>query len=106
MQLGIWAPANMKVAKGDAELIKYELTPGSVSRNSCSKCGSFCYKVARPIENALPYSSLCPITLGQNPSISLRQLTLITVKILSESTTLEASRTSAERVLVLNALPS
>eukprot|EP00964_Phaeocystis_antarctica_P126824 scaffold90495_cov77-Phaeocystis_antarctica.AAC.1 len=48
MQLGIWAPANMKVAKGDAELIKYESTPGSVSRNSCSKCGSFCYTGRAP----------------------------------------------------------
>jgi hypothetical protein len=42
MQLGIFD--NFEVVKGDDTLIKYEATSG-VSRNSCSKCGSFCYKV-------------------------------------------------------------
>ena len=44
MQLGVYE--KLEVLKGDSDLIKYENTPGSgVFRNSCSKCGSFCYKI-------------------------------------------------------------
>lgn len=42
MQLGIFE--DFSVVKGDDKLIKYEASP-NVFRNTCSKCGSFCYKV-------------------------------------------------------------
>jgi hypothetical protein len=41
MQLGIFE--DLKVLKGEADLIAYEKTKGNF-RNSCSKCGSYCYK--------------------------------------------------------------
>jgi len=45
MQLGVWSTDNFKVVKGEDSLIKYGSTEGKVYRNSCSKCGSFCFKV-------------------------------------------------------------
>ena len=42
MQLGVFE--KLEVVKGDDKLIKYEGSKG-VFRNSCSNCGSFCYKV-------------------------------------------------------------
>jgi len=45
MQLGIFS--QMEFLQGDDDsLIRFEKNSGSgVFRNSCSKCGSFCYKV-------------------------------------------------------------
>jgi hypothetical protein len=44
MQLGIFE--NLDVLKGDDTLIIYEAVPGSGTvRKSCSKCGSFAYKI-------------------------------------------------------------
>jgi hypothetical protein len=42
MQLGVFD--DLKIIKGEDSLIKYEGSSG-VFRNSCSNCGSFCYKV-------------------------------------------------------------
>ena len=42
MQLGVFD--DLKVVKGEDSLIKYESSSG-VFRNSCSNCGSFCYKI-------------------------------------------------------------
>ena len=44
MQLGVFN--DLKVLKGEDSLIKFEANPGSGTiRNSCNKCGSFCYKI-------------------------------------------------------------
>ncbi|KAL3904366.1 MAG: hypothetical protein SGARI_004952 [Bacillariaceae sp.] len=44
MQLGVFE--KLEVLKGDDKLIAYEAQPGSGTiRKSCSKCGSFVYKV-------------------------------------------------------------
>lgn len=60
MQLGVFE--DIKVLKGDDSLIKYEHTPGSgVFRNSCPKCGSFCYKVLSNGAKVAPLGSLDPI---------------------------------------------
>ena len=42
MQLGVFP--ELEVLQGEDVLLKYEGS-GGVFRNSCSKCGSFCYKV-------------------------------------------------------------
>ena len=55
MQLGIFP--NMEVIKGDDGLIKYEGSKG-VFRNSCSKCGSFCYKVLGDGAKVAPLGAL------------------------------------------------
>jgi hypothetical protein len=43
LQLGIFP--KLEVIKGEGDLLAFEKSPGSgVFRNSCKKCGSFCYK--------------------------------------------------------------
>lgn len=42
MQLGVWN--DLKILSGEDDLIKYSGSSG-VYRNSCNKCGSFCYKI-------------------------------------------------------------
>lgn len=59
MQLGVWSPDHFKVLKGDDELIKYS-SSGTVFRNSCSKCGSFCYKVLPDGNFVVPLGALDP----------------------------------------------
>lgn len=44
MQLGVWD--DLKVKKGGDDLIQFEANPNAGTvRNSCTKCGSFCYKI-------------------------------------------------------------
>jgi hypothetical protein len=57
MQLGVWP--KVTVIKGDDSLIKYKSTP-TASRNSCSTCGSFCYKGLPDGANAVPLGALSP----------------------------------------------
>jgi hypothetical protein len=53
MQLGVWS--DVEIIKGGDDLIGFEKTPGSgVVRNSCAKCGSFCYKI-------LPSGKVAPL---------------------------------------------
>jgi hypothetical protein len=60
MQLGIFE--NFEVLKGDDSLIKYEhIKGGGVVRNSCSKCGSFCYKVLSNGAKVAPLGTLDPV---------------------------------------------
>uniref|UniRef100_A0A7S3P825 CENP-V/GFA domain-containing protein n=1 Tax=Amphora coffeiformis TaxID=265554 RepID=A0A7S3P825_9STRA len=61
MQLGVWTPDNFKVLKGDEKLIKYSSTEGKVYRNSCSTCGSFCYKVLPDGALVAPLGALEPV---------------------------------------------
>jgi len=61
MQLGVWSPDSFKVIKGDDELIKYASTDGKVYRNSCSNCGSFCYKVLPDGNFVAPLGALDPL---------------------------------------------
>jgi hypothetical protein len=58
MQLGIFP--NFEVLKGDDQLIKYASTEGSVYRNSCKNCGSFCYKVLPDGAKVAPLGALEP----------------------------------------------
>eukprot|EP00281_Chroomonas_sp_CCMP1168_P024013 CAMPEP_0206231118 /NCGR_PEP_ID=MMETSP0047_2-20121206/10656_1 /ASSEMBLY_ACC=CAM_ASM_000192 /TAXON_ID=195065 /ORGANISM="Chroomonas mesostigmatica_cf, Strain CCMP1168" /LENGTH=126 /DNA_ID=CAMNT_0053654655 /DNA_START=26 /DNA_END=406 /DNA_ORIENTATION=- len=60
MQLGVWAPASFKVLKGDDSLIKYSGS-ANVFRNSCSKCGSFCYKILPDGNMVAPLGALDPV---------------------------------------------
>lgn len=59
MQLGVFQ--NFEVLKGDDELIKYASTSGSVYRNSCKHCGSFCYKVLPDGAKVAPLGALEPV---------------------------------------------
>mmetsp|Transcript_114459 Transcript_114459/g.171154 ORF Transcript_114459/g.171154 Transcript_114459/m.171154 type:complete len:128 (-) Transcript_114459:166-549(-) len=55
MQLGIFP--NFEVVKGEDSLIKYESTKG-VFRNSCGKCGAFCFKVLGDGSKVAPLGAL------------------------------------------------
>lgn len=59
MQLGVFQ--NFEVIKGDDQLIKYASTSGSVFRNSCKNCGSFCYKVLPDGAKVAPLGALEPV---------------------------------------------
>ena len=59
MQLGVFQ--NFEVIKGDDQLIKYASTSGSVYRNSCKNCGSFCYKVLPDGAKVAPLGALEPV---------------------------------------------
>lgn len=59
MQLGVWTPDNFQVTKGDDTLIKYK-SGEKVFRNSCSSCGSFCYKVLPDGAMVAPLGALSP----------------------------------------------
>lgn len=54
-QLGIFP--KLEVLKGGDDLINYEATEGVV-RKSCSKCGSFCYKVIKGDTLVAPLGAL------------------------------------------------
>lgn len=57
MQLGIFE--KFEVVKGDDQLIKFEAVEGSGTfRNSCNKCGSFCYKVLGDGAKVAPLGAL------------------------------------------------
>eukprot|EP00591_Stephanopyxis_turris_P006809 CAMPEP_0195516548 /NCGR_PEP_ID=MMETSP0794_2-20130614/7627_1 /TAXON_ID=515487 /ORGANISM="Stephanopyxis turris, Strain CCMP 815" /LENGTH=129 /DNA_ID=CAMNT_0040645169 /DNA_START=86 /DNA_END=475 /DNA_ORIENTATION=- len=57
MQLGVFK--NMEIIKGDDQLIKCEVNVGSGTfRNSCSICGSFCYKVLTDGKKVAPLGAL------------------------------------------------
>mmetsp|Transcript_12620 Transcript_12620/g.18894 ORF Transcript_12620/g.18894 Transcript_12620/m.18894 type:complete len:129 (+) Transcript_12620:77-463(+) len=58
MQLGVFQ--NFEVLKGDDQLIKYASTSGTVFRNSCQNCGSFCYKVLPDGAKVAPLGALEP----------------------------------------------
>jgi hypothetical protein len=57
MQLGVFE--KMEVLKGGDDLIKFEATEGlGTFRNSCNKCGSFCYKVLGTGAKVAPLGAL------------------------------------------------
>jgi hypothetical protein len=58
MQLGVWD--DLKVLKGEDNLIKYEGAPG-VFRNSCKTCGSYCYKILGNGCKVAPLGTLDPV---------------------------------------------
>ncbi len=55
MQLGIFP--GFSVLKGDDGLMKYEASKGNF-RNSCGKCGSYCYKVLADGAKVAPLGAL------------------------------------------------
>mmetsp|Transcript_55617 Transcript_55617/g.134827 ORF Transcript_55617/g.134827 Transcript_55617/m.134827 type:complete len:130 (+) Transcript_55617:152-541(+) len=61
MQLGVWSPDNLKITSGESDLIKYSSTEGKVFRNSCTKCGSFCYKILPDGNLVAPLGALDPV---------------------------------------------
>ena len=59
MQLGVW-PADKFAIVTSGDLIKFSKTEG-VTRISCAKCGSFCYKVVPDGAIVAPLGSLEPL---------------------------------------------
>jgi len=57
MQLGIWAPADLKVTAGADNLIKYE-SGENIYRMSCKTCGSFAYKDIKGTDMVAPLGCL------------------------------------------------